>query len=167
MHDEVLAFARAVIQKFPAYETGSVLEIGSLIINGSVREVFPNASVYFGVDAHAGDGVDAVCLGHELDLPKKDFDVLVCAEVLEHDPYWWATLLNGYRHLRSGGLLIVTCAGPNRAPHNEEDSPVPGYYANVSAAQITAWARVAAGILHFDVREVRGNMDTHFWAVKP
>jgi len=166
MHDEVIQFTREMVKQFPDHARGCVLEIGSLVINGSVRYEFPKAMMYLGVDVQNGEGVDMVGLAHEIDLPKKDFDVLVCTEVLEHDPYWWASLLNGYKHLRPGGIIIMTCAGPNRAPHNVDDSPTPGYYANVSAKQIEAWAKCVAGISDFEARQIRGDMDTHFWAVK-
>ena len=166
MHDEVIQFTREMVRQFPDHARGCVLEIGSLVINGSVRYEFPKAMMYLGVDVQSGEGVDLVGLGHEIDLPKKDFDVLVCTEVLEHDPYWWASLLNGYKHLRSGGIIIMTCAGPNRAPHNVDDSPTPGYYANVTAKQMEAWATAVAGLNDFEARQIRGDMDTHFWAVK-
>lgn len=166
MHDEALEFVRKMLRQYPDHAKGKILELGSRFINGSVRTEFPDAAHYVGVDVYDGPNVDVVGLAHEVDLPDKDFDVVICTEMLEHDPFWWVSLLNGLDHLKSGGLLIMTCAGPSRGPHDEQESPTPGYYANVSADQIKAWATRVARLENFHVDSVRGDADTHLWVIK-
>jgi hypothetical protein len=62
----------------------------------------------------------------------------VSTEMLEHDVHWQDSLKSMYDNLRSGGLLILTCAGPNRHEHGTtrttpKDAPFTNdYYRNIS-----------------------------------
>ena len=61
-----------------------VLEIGSLNINGTVRDyIQPFAEKYIGIDMQEGPGVDIVHDAAKFTKPNF-FDVVVCAEVFEH-----------------------------------------------------------------------------------
>lgn len=98
-----------------------VLEVGGRDINGTVRDLF-DASSYLSIDLVAGNGVDEVA--DFTTWKGKKVDVVVCCEVAEHTPDWPALLENAARHLRKGGLLIFTAAGPSRAPHSAVDGDV-------------------------------------------
>jgi SAM-dependent methyltransferase len=111
---------------------GAVLEIGSRDVNGSVRDLFAGASLYHGIDIAAGAGVDEVvaCADYQ---PAGLFDTCVSTEVMEHmrDPSELTSC--AWRCLRSGGMLILTAAGPNRQPHSVSGGPVEQeYYENIS-----------------------------------
>ena len=87
---------------------GSVLEVGSWNVNGTVRGLFDGG--YLGVDINEGDGVDElVTVGGP--LPGGPYDVVVCTEVLEHDERPWRTVAEMARVLRAGGHLLVTARG--------------------------------------------------------
>lgn len=90
--------------------SGDVLEVGSLNINGSPRELFldPRFRSYLGVDLNAGPGVDMVMDCHCLALPGRSVDVVVDAERLEHDSDFFASYREIRRVLRPGGHVIVT-----------------------------------------------------------
>jgi SAM-dependent methyltransferase len=49
------------------------------------------------------------------------FDIVITCETFEHTDRWPLIIRNAYRHLRLGGLLIATAAGPNRQPHSAGD----------------------------------------------
>ena len=87
----------------------SVLEIGSYDENGTVRPLFHGT--YVGVDMRDGPGVDVVAPSHELPQPDGAAAVVVCTEMLEHDPSPWLTMLEIRRVLQPEGYLILTARG--------------------------------------------------------
>lgn len=116
-----------------------VLEIGSRDVNGSVRHLFDGAA-YLGIDLTPGPCVDVIADGANYHSPIP-VDCVVCCEVLEHAPNPGDIVANAVRNLAPGGWLILTCAGPGRAPHGwRGDSIRPGeHYANVSQMQLREW----------------------------
>ena len=118
-HRQQQAFVATIKMAFPSYFAGSrVLEVGSLNINGSVRQHFSGGQ-YIGLDVGPGPGVDVVCQGQDYDAPDGSFDVVISCECLEHNPFWRETFENMLRLCRPGGLVIMTCAstGAPRALH--------------------------------------------------
>ena len=91
---------------------GRVLEIGSLDVNGEVREFFPDANEYIGIDMQKGAGVDIVINAHDIKkrFGENSFDTVVCLEMLEHDNAFWLTLRNIKWVLKKGGFFI--CSTP-------------------------------------------------------
>jgi len=114
-HQEQRDFFVKIKQQYPEAFTGvSVLEIGSLDINGSIRDFF-EADEYIGVDISDGPGVDVVGYGQELDYFDGSFDVVVSAECFEHNPFWAETFQN--MHRMSFKFVIFTCATDGRPEH--------------------------------------------------
>jgi SAM-dependent methyltransferase len=124
-HQEQRDFLVVVKSFFPEFfEWQNVLEIGSLNINGTVRDFFFNCN-YLGVDIGSGEGVDIVSSGHELKFPDKSFGVTISAECFEHNPYWLETFTEMVRMTRRrDGLVIFTCAGEGRPEHGTTRSDV-------------------------------------------
>src|ERR1700747_2459775 len=96
----------------------NVLEVGSLNVNGSARKFFTGR--YFGTDMREGPGVDLVCNAHALMPPLgslkgppagRNYDVVVCTEMLEHDDAPWDSILQMRLVIRDGGILLLTCRG--------------------------------------------------------
>lgn len=129
MHIEAFAFVRDTVQALPPLRR--VLEIGSRAINGTVKEIFTDATKgggrYHGIDLKSGPGVNEVADGETWKLPKGFtlFDAVVCCEVFEHTSKVPEICRNVYENLlRPGGVFIVTCADPKREPHSAEgDGP--------------------------------------------
>ena len=128
-HPEQFEFVVLVRTLFPAFFTGKkVLEIGSLDINGSIRDFFSGCD-YTGLDIAPGKGVDVVCEGQLFDAPEASFDVVISCEAMEHNPFWVETVSNIFRLAKPGGLVIVSCATVGRAEHGTtrtsgSDSPL-------------------------------------------
>jgi SAM-dependent methyltransferase len=92
-----------------------VLEIGSRDENGTIRDLF--TGTYIGIDMRAGPSVDRVMDAHEIHFKTGTFDVVICAEVLEHDAAFWLTLAEAGRVLVPGGHLLLTTRGNGFAEH--------------------------------------------------
>lgn len=135
MHDAAFAFYRKELGNL---EPLDVLEFGSYNINGSVRDTYPQAKSWWGIDIASGPGVDQVA-DASLFLDEKRYDVVVCAEAFEHTPAWTDIIENAHRHLKNGGLFIASCASRDRPPHSAFDGGVVRegeYYSNVSPAEM-------------------------------
>jgi SAM-dependent methyltransferase len=117
MHTSAMTTARAFFAAYwqPGYRR--ILDVGSRDVNGSLREVAPEAAVYIGVDMVAGPGVDQV-IDDSLKLPfaDGDFDVLVSSSCLEHDPCFWLTVAEMARVVRPGGLIYLNM--PSNGPYH-------------------------------------------------
>ena len=114
-HPAQMLFVQSVKHHFPDYfKDSKVLEIGSLNINGSVRQFFENCE-YLGVDLGLGKDVDLVSKGHELSFPDKSFKTVISCECLEHDKDWQKTFQKMYD--LSSGLVVMSCATIGRPEH--------------------------------------------------
>jgi SAM-dependent methyltransferase len=101
-------------------DPSTVLEIGSLDVNGTTRPLFPDAGRYHGIDVVEGPGVDEVADAADWRSSER-FDVVVSTEVLEHAPRWIEILQNAWRATAPGGSLLLTCATTPRQPHSAVD----------------------------------------------
>jgi SAM-dependent methyltransferase len=146
-HSQQIEFVEVARSLFPEMFTGrKVLEIGSLDVNGTIRNLF-NQCDYTGLDIASGAGVDVVCEGQKYDAPSASFDVVISCEVMEHNPYWKETLENMIRLLSPGGLMIMSCATIGRPEHGTSrchswTSPFTveqgwGYYRNLTKKDIS------------------------------
>jgi SAM-dependent methyltransferase len=141
MHPESAAYVESIRARFPEKFCGQrVLEVGSLDINGSMRRFFEDCD-YLGIDLGPGTGVDRVVAAHELIEPEF-YDVVICSEALEHDRHWKRSLEQMWANLKSGGLFVLTCAGPARREHGTtRQDPVSSpftldYYRNLSVTDV-------------------------------
>ena len=116
-----------------------VLEIGSLDINGSIRNfIEPFSKKYVGLDIQEGPGVNIVHDAAKFTKPNF-FDVVVCAEVFEHTPEWQTIIKKSYKNLVEGGIFIATMAGEGRYPHSAIDTGAIReweHYANIGEWQL-------------------------------
>jgi len=90
-----------------------VLEIGSLDVNGHVRDLFKDCE-YTGVDMRPGGNVDVVLNAHDLHLryEPETFDFIFSFDTFEHDDYFWKTWENMKVLVKKGGWLML--AVPSR-----------------------------------------------------
>jgi len=90
----------------------SVLEVGSLDVNGSARQLVTRLGPagYVGVDMELGPGVDEVCSAEGLieRFGAAAFDIVVSTEMLEHVFDWRKVMRNLKGIVKPGGLLLVT-----------------------------------------------------------
>jgi SAM-dependent methyltransferase len=157
-HKEQFEYIQTLKDKFPRFfNKVKVLDVGSLNINGSIRQFFTDC-YYLGIDVGEGPCVDLVVKGEEYDAPDGSYDVVLSCECLEHNPQWVETFRNMIRLVKSGGAIIMTCATTGRAEHgtirvNPVDSPLTiklgwDYYRNLTVADFEE---------HFNFRELFQN----------
>lgn len=108
MHPSVMTWVDGIARAY-GLTSSSVLEVGSLNVNGTVRGSFNG--YYIGVDVQDGDGVDVVGSAHDLPFHDETWDVVVSTEMVEHDPAFWLSMKEMGRVLREGGLLLLTTRG--------------------------------------------------------
>ena len=111
MHRSVVEFFIRNVR--PAEVSGrTILEAGSLEINGSVKPYFTRfgPSEYIGIDMVDGPGVD-YCVKIE-DFQSPPFDIVVSTETLEHAEDWKATVTAIKALCKPEGLLYITTRSP-------------------------------------------------------
>jgi len=167
-HKTQMDFVRRTRERFPERFTDCrVLEIGSLIIAGSVRGLFKRCR-YEGCDLGEGEGVDIVCPAHKLEQREAYYDTIISCEALEHDSFWSKTLDHATTMLSPGGLLVLTWAGQKRKEHGThdhtpQDAPFTnGYYYAPSMYEVASrlWGRMSQ-----QQTEESGG-DRYYWGVK-
>lgn len=171
-HKEQRDFLTKVKSAHPEWFEGvSVLEVGSLDINGTVRD-FYNATRYVGVDVGPGPGVDLIMNGENLDFPDNEFDVTISAECFEHNPQWAATFANMHRIAKTA--VIFTCASDGRAEHGTSRSE-PGasphttgwnYYRNLNQADFEQTFDLKSMFKKYEFEYNPHSCDLYFWGIK-
>jgi len=142
-HIQQFQFIQILKSHYPEFFLGGrIAEIGSLNINGSIRDYF-KSDMYLGFDISPGPGVDEVQLGQLIGSASGSYDVTVSAECFEHNPFWVETFSNMLRLTKPGGLVIFSCATTGRQEHGTsrttpKDSPLTtqlgwDYYRNLDA----------------------------------
>jgi len=167
VHETAFNFVRQTAWRLPPLYR--VLELGSRTINGTVKEIFTVARKYVGVDLVEGPGVDIVAdAADPAPLARlAPFDAVVCCEVFEHAQNSADICRNAALQLRPYGVFIVTCAGPERAPHSCEGGPLwpEEYYQGVDGATLRRWL-TDAGFRFALVDDFSNPGDTYAVAVK-
>jgi SAM-dependent methyltransferase len=90
-----------------------VLELGSGTSPGQTqthRQLLEGLDhTYVGVDVREGNNIDVVMRKpYSVPAASKSKDVVIAGSVLEHVPFFWASMLEVARVLRAGGLWFVT-----------------------------------------------------------
>lgn len=97
-------------------EEKTVLDIGSLDVNGSLKPIFDKCKKYTGVDQCEGKNVDIVSSSHEIKLDDNSFDIVVSSSCFEHDDMFWLTFLEMCRLTISGGYIYIQA--PSNGPYH-------------------------------------------------
>lgn len=141
MHNQAYEWLKKTRERV-AYHA-PVLEIGSIDINGSARELWGNLSPYVGVDIVAGKNVDYVIdfsdwnvINNRASHPglHYDFKTIICTEVLEHvEPKRIISAM--FPYMGDTCDVVITAASLKRKSHSANGAPElqpDEYYKNVS-----------------------------------
>jgi SAM-dependent methyltransferase len=112
------------IDKYDVHKRGgTVVDIGSMDINGTYRELFPYND-YIGVDIVAGPNVDIIMGSPEWDA-LENIDIVISGQVLEHVKDIPKLMASIYKIVAPGGLICMIA--PSAGPEHE-----PPWYGNIS-----------------------------------
>ena len=167
--EQVEFFTNLYNQNVNEFQNKKILEIGSLIINGSLRQIFYKSAEYVGVDLGAGPGVDVISKGHEIDFPNDYFDLALSAECFEHDQFWDLTFQKMIDLTRPDGFIIFSCATTGRAEHgtNRTDagsSPfTQSYYNNLTESDFREKFDFSKIFKNFEFSVEMNHHDLYFW----
>ena len=118
MHQSVINWVRDNHHLWHSLRCNPILELGSLDVNGTVRDYVPQDALYIGLDITPGPSVDIQATAWHIPFPDSTFDLVICCEMLEHDLLFWNSLAEANRVLNIGGDLIVTARGIDFPPHD-------------------------------------------------
>lgn len=172
-HREQRDFLERVRSEHPdAFREAAVLEIGSLDINGSVRDFFDRSCSYIGVDVGPGPGVDVVAHGEDLDYDSHSFYTTISAECFEHNPEWAATFQN--MHRMSSRYVIFTCASDGRPEHGTRRTDPPSspltaewdYYRNLNQSDFEREFDLDEMFIQYQFEYNRRSQDLYFYGIK-
>lgn len=175
-HPQQINYIKLVKNQFQSnFINSKILEIGSLDINGSIRQFFESCD-YTGIDLGEGKGVDIVCEGQHYDAPADYYDTVVSCECFEHNPYWIETFNNMIRVCKPGGLIIMTCATTGRKEHgttrtSPKDSPLTigkgwDYYKNLTRDDFLENIAFDDFFKTCEFSEDVSSCDLYFWGIK-
>lgn len=158
------------------FENCSVLDVGSLDINGNNRYLFENYT-YIGIDVGFGRNVDVVSKGHEYKSETK-FDIVISSECFEHDMFYRETIKNCIDLTKSGGLFTFTCASTGRPEHgtrktSRQDAPLLeeygdwyDYYKNLTEQDIREVIDIDSTFSRYEFEYNPIAFDLYFWGIK-
>ncbi len=116
-----LDFGRGKLNK-ELVEGKKVLEVGSLNVNGSLREYVQSLHPisYLGVDVVPGEGVDYICPAELMveAFGERKFDLVICTEMLEHVQDWRLAIKNLKLVCVVGGTILLTTRSKGFPKHD-------------------------------------------------
>jgi hypothetical protein len=171
MHAEAKEFISRMAAKISENQgnnpIGSAVDLGGRETNGHARDVFGlSPHRWTVVDAVDGPGVNVVANAVYY-TPPAPVDLVMCAEVFEHTPYWARIIHNAWKMLRNNGYFVCTAAGIGREVHgvDHDDPDQPGWYQNITSDELHA-ALWAAGFIYVDVEYNPESHDVYGYAIK-
>lgn len=175
-HQQQFNYIESLKNRFPVhFFQKNVLEVGSLNINGSIRQFFTDCK-YLGIDVGPGKDVDLVCEGQNLDHPDNTYDTVGSCECFEHNPYWVETFKNMHRMAKVDGLVFMTCATTGRREHgttrtSPADSPLTigkgwDYYKNLTEQDFRDNMDIDSMFSNYKFTVGSPHPDLYFWGIK-
>jgi SAM-dependent methyltransferase len=138
-----------------------ILDIGSLDINGSLRQHCPPAAEYVGIDCTAGPGVDLVLEDpYQYPFPAGHFDLIVSTSCFEHDPMFWLTFVEASRVLSPDGFLYLNA--PSNGWYHAHPWDNWRFYPDAALA-LERWAQRSGMLIHCIESFTAARSDGEFW----
>jgi hypothetical protein len=175
-HGDQYQYCLKIKSAYPdRFDNCSVLDIGSLDINGNNRHLFSNYS-YVGVDIGPGNNVDVICKGHEYKSDKQ-FDIVISTECFEHDKFYEDTISNAISLTKSGGMFLFTCATTGRAEHGTRNSgsawasphsniEFEDYYKNLTQEDVEKIEGFKSAFSEYSFETNEHSKDLYFYGIK-
>jgi len=109
MHKSAYEIGEKFLNRYWAGGMESILEVGSLDVNGTLKDFQPPNSEWVGIDLVPGKGVDVVVEKSEnFPFSDKTFDLVVATSIFEHDPMFWVTFNEMLRVTKDSGFIFLS-----------------------------------------------------------
>jgi SAM-dependent methyltransferase len=145
MHDTAYMSGRLFFQIYASKDHKKVLDVGSMNVNGTLRDHVPPHLEYVGVDLSPGMGVDVVLQDpNKLPFDDHEFDLIVSTSAFEHCQFFWIVFNEMVRVLKENGYLYINA--PSNGVYHDYPYDNWRFYPDAGLA-LQAWARENA----FDV----------------
>ena len=122
MHPSAETVGKLMFAHYVQSPDQTIVEIGSQLVNGGLRDFAPPGNRYIGLDFVAGPGVDFVMDDpYRFPLADQTADLVVSSSVFEHAEFFWLTFLEALRILKEGGVLYInapSCGYFHRYPQD-------------------------------------------------
>lgn len=117
MHDTSLLSGKLFADNYANKENLTVLDIGGLDVNGSLRQFFTKNN-YISIDIENGPNVDLVVPpGERLPFEDGSVDIVVSTSCFEHDPCFWMTFREMCRVVKVGGFIYASVPAGTTVGH--------------------------------------------------
>lgn len=160
MHDTALRTGEAFLK---CYCRGnySILDVGSLDVNGTLRPFIMEGVNYTGIDISSGPNVDMVIKpGKLFPFQPDSFDLVVCTSCFEHDPQFWMTFYEICRVVKRGGFIYISA--PSNGPVHRYPVDCWRFYPD-SAEALTQWVNQTGDMLVDVVENFRMSPSVDGW----
>lgn len=108
MHPSAKIIAKNFYDVYCKDRNLKILDVGSLDVNGSLRDIFPSNCEYTGIDFAAGKNVDLVLEDpYCFPFSNEEFDVVLCSSVFEHSVFFWKLYIELLRIAKPHGLIYI------------------------------------------------------------
>lgn len=171
-HKAQSEFCNRMKAQFPDMFTGNtILDVGSLDINGNNRQFFTDIKKYVGLDLGAGKNVDVISPAH-LYNGVQEFDAVISTECFEHDKHYRASIKKMYDLLLPNGMMLITIAGEGRKEHGTartepKSSPFTNdYYKNITAKDFVEVLDLETDFSYWELSYDREPKDIRFFGIK-
>lgn len=109
MHLSASLTGKKAIELYAEPTFTRVLEVGSLDVNGSLREHNLKNLDWVGVDCVSGKGVDVVVQDpYVYPFDGDSFDMVMASSVFEHSEFFWLLFMEMVRVTKPGGVIYVS-----------------------------------------------------------
>lgn len=160
MHDSAKNIGKSFFDIYISHRTRKILGVGSMDINGTLREDCPQDIEYVGIDLAPGPGVDIV-LSDQYSFPFRDtsFDMIVSTSCLEHDQMFWLTFSEMCRVLIPGGYIYINA--PSNGIYHAYPHDCWRFYPDAGLA-LEAWANRSGQQIRL-VESFTARQDADIW----
>lgn len=138
MHKSAYQLGKLFLDSYGTPGRRRILDIGSMNINGSLRDHARAGDEYVGVDMAAGPGVEIV-LDDPYVMPFTDrhFDAVVATSVFEHARFFWVLFVELARVCKDNGFIYLNV--PSNGMFHQYPHDFWRFYPDAGLA-LTSWA---------------------------
>jgi SAM-dependent methyltransferase len=116
-----------------------ILDVGSLDVNGTLKDVVPEGRMYLGMDVVSGKNVDIATKDpHSFPFISEAFNIIVSTSCFEHDEFFWLTFSEMARVVKTRGFIYISV--PVQGPVHRHPIDAWRFYPDAGKA-LARWAQ--------------------------